>query len=872
MEVTIVGADANAEVWIRTTTAGVPNTLNGLWTNGQNWETGLAPVAADDVIIITDQLHALTPGAPDPIPSYPVTIDATTQAAANSVTMDDFSSTPPELDILAGGSLTIGAAANPGTHNFILNADSILHNSGTLTVVDGKMELSDRLGAASLPNQLNQSVVVNSGTINLEQGGDFQGRSNITNTGKIDVQGGTLNVLVNITNTSPGQIIVDSGATVALGTDTNNDPGIVINSSPGIVGGITGGTVTVNTGGTLDLQGNNFLTGGHLGNSGQVNVTGTGNALHNETVTANHALEVFGGAALTLDQGTTVANSGTVTVDSTGTLTLNAATISGGTINDFSAGSPALGGLINVTGDSKIDSSAALNNGAVTVQSGKTLTLDNVTVTGTSFTDTGTVAVDGGATLTLDHATIDGGTVTNTASTIDLIGGDVLKNGHLGNAGQINVSGLNALHSETVTANTALEILAGGALTLDQGTTVANSGTITVDSTGTLTLNAATISGGTINDFTAGSPALGGLINVTGDSKIDSNAALNNGAVTVQSGKTLTLDNVTVTGTSFTDTGTVLVDGGATLTLDHATIDGGTVTNTASTIDLIGGDVLKNGHLGNAGQINVSGLNNALHNETVTANTALEILAGGALTLDQGTTVANSGGTVTIDGTGTLTLNGASITSGTLGNSGTLNATTGTNALHGIALTNTSTGTLESTGGGTLTIDNSTVTFSNAGLLEANGGELDLTSDTLTNTGTLKATGGGVLKLISTAVTNFLNLVSGTVAVDSASALTLTDSSIRGGKLTNSGTVTSSGTSSLSGVTTTNNSVLDVASGKLTATNGSISNAGTIEVKRAARSIWRASRSPTLPPAAAWSRSTSARPSTSAMPASAAAS
>ena len=43
--------------------------------------------------------------------------------------------------------------------------------------------------------------------------------------------------------------------------------------------------------------------------------------------------------------------------------------------------------------------------------------------------------------------------------------------------------------------------------------------------------------------------------------------------------------------------------------------------------------------------------------------------------------------------------------------------------------------------------------------------------------------------------------------------------------------MSSSGTSALSGVTTTNNSVLDVASGKLTATNGSISNAGTIEVQ-----------------------------------------
>ena len=230
VEVTIVGTDPNAEVWIRTTTNGVPSSANGLWTNGQNWETGVAPVATDGVIIITDQLHALNPSHPDPVPAYPVTIDAGTQAAANSVMMDDFSSTPPELDILANGSLAIGTV-------FTLNANSILHNSGTLTVA-GKMELLDRV-VPNQPTQLNQSVVLNSGTIKLGQGGDFQGLSDITNTGTIEVQGGALNILVDVANsdlgnTDPGEIIVDSGATVALDTDVNN--------GPGITGGIAGGT------------------------------------------------------------------------------------------------------------------------------------------------------------------------------------------------------------------------------------------------------------------------------------------------------------------------------------------------------------------------------------------------------------------------------------------------------------------------------------------------------------------------------------------------------------------------------------------------------------------------------------------------------
>ncbi|MGB6395129.1 MAG: FecR domain-containing protein, partial [Bradyrhizobium sp.] len=84
VEVTITGTDHAAEVWIHTMGDGSPDgSPGGLWSTAQNWETRLVPKATDDVIIITDQLHGLTP-------SYPVTIDALTSAVAQSVTMNDF--------------------------------------------------------------------------------------------------------------------------------------------------------------------------------------------------------------------------------------------------------------------------------------------------------------------------------------------------------------------------------------------------------------------------------------------------------------------------------------------------------------------------------------------------------------------------------------------------------------------------------------------------------------------------------------------------------------------------------------------------------------------------------------------------------------
>ena len=76
--VAIKGTDSPAVVWIATTEGVSPP--GGFWKDGANWETCLAPTIHDDVIVITDQLHGLTP-------YYPVTIDAA--AFAKSLLMND---------------------------------------------------------------------------------------------------------------------------------------------------------------------------------------------------------------------------------------------------------------------------------------------------------------------------------------------------------------------------------------------------------------------------------------------------------------------------------------------------------------------------------------------------------------------------------------------------------------------------------------------------------------------------------------------------------------------------------------------------------------------------------------------------------------
>ncbi len=651
--VTITGTAAAAVVWIATTGSG----STGDWNDPSNWETGTVPNAGNDVIIITDQLQGKTP-------YYPVTINDL--AYANSLTMNDFGTLFANSPTLINNStLTVGAGG------VSLSADSIVNNYGTI-IVGGLMELLD------------ESSLQNYGQITLQDGGDFKDSGTVTiatvthsgtvtNSGTIEVAAGALDVEVGIANS--GQITVDQNAKLTLNGAT-----------------IDGGIITNKAGGIIDLTGGGVLKNGSLGNSGQINVSGIGNELYGETVTANHALEVLSAGALLIDHG------------------------------------------------------SAVTNGGLTIDSGATLTVNGAGITG------GTVTIDGTATLTLNSASIDGGTVANaTNGILDLTGTAVLKNGSLGNSGQINVSGTgNALDNENITANNVLEVMANSALLLDQGTGVTNGATITIDGTATLTLNGAGITGGTINDYSLGSDGitvLAGTIDVSGASTI-TDASLNKGGITIEQGSSLTLSNDTVTGASIVvdgsinapigelilQNGTTLgssrlqIDSGDQVTLNGATITGGTVTG-SGTIDVTGASTINGGATLNNGYLTIeSGKTLTLDNVTVNGTTVTDKgtvvlddtvkLTGGAtlqgasslalgLITNNGTlevtgaaellddTLTNSsatGGVIQVDALQTLTLSGAEIIDGTLNNGGTLGST-GSSALTAVGITNS--GTIE---------------------------------------------------------------------------------------------------------------------------------------------------------------------------------
>ncbi|WP_426411144.1 VCBS domain-containing protein [Bradyrhizobium ganzhouense] len=745
--VTITGTDAPAVVWIATNAPGAPS--GGFWKDGANWETGNAPAIGDDVIVITDQLHGLTP-------SYPVTIDAA--AYANSLTMNDFDTNAGHKapEVINKSSLTIATTLT-------LGADSKLTNlaAGSISV-GGKAEFSGT------------SVLANAGYLTLAHGGDFSSGTSITNSGTIELSGGTLTTLTEIHNAG-GTLKVDGGTTT-----------LIVNAAT-----VDGGTVTIY--GALELDGTSLIENGTLNNFGAVNVKGAAE-FANETVDnkASGALEVWADHALTIDQGSRVNNAGNVKVDASGKLTVNGATIDGGAI---------------------------------------------AVLPGTPVVD-GSPGEAGGSTIIFVTPSI--GTVTNNGE-LDLTGNGVLSNGILKNNGTLNVSGTgNALNGETVTNAGTIEVLAG-ALAIGPGSVVDNSsGNVIVDAA--LTLNGATISGGTINNYSSTS---GGTIAVTGDSTIDGNAALNKGGVKVASDVTLTFGDATVSSSGINNGGTVKVETDKKLTLVGASLTGGALT-VAGTLASSGTTTITDANISNTYLIDAIGglltlaattsapvitndggtirANNAeldINGEAVTNTGTLAAINDGTLKLISNK-VTNTGGTVSVELGSTLDLSSAIVKGGTLTIAGALQST-GTSAITDADITNTGTISITS---GTLTIDPIVLhTITNSHLIQANGGELDFSGEHIVNTADIKAIGGGILKLTSLAVAND----GGTFTVDGTSKLYLTGVSINGGSLSNSGILYGvSGPNAISaGVT--NTGTIEVQAGTLNLSGG-LTGAGSLVI------------------------------------------
>ncbi|UFZ01661.1 VCBS domain-containing protein [Bradyrhizobium ontarionense] len=635
--VTITGTDDPAVVWIATTQgqSGESHAASVLlWSDGANWETGLAPTAADDVIIITDQLHGLTP-------AFPVTIDAA--AFARSVSLNDFGGgAVPELD--NHGTLAISGALTA-------KADARIYNFGSATISVG--------GLAQI---LDQSVLNNAGKVVLAGGGEFGAAASITNSGRIELSGGTLTVRGDVENTadeSSGLIQVDTGATLALAGGSIDGGTILIQGTPVIhtFGTLESGfQVAQRADGVLALQGGATISNGGLDNFGRIEVSGSGNAVSNESVTNSGLIDIKANGGLTLDLDTGIDNAeGLITVEQSAKLTLSEAHLTGGTLTNE------VGGTVALTGHAALIGGTLGNFGVVAI-SGSGNVLEDESVTNANAAAI-TIALSG--VLALTGTNIAGGAITNDGlievtgdSTIDgsaVAGGAIV----IGAWGDGNGGG--NIHAVVTTEDGPPETpwtpvtltIQGGAMFTDAVIAVSDGSVLEVASS-----KGATLAGVSVDNL---------------------------GTVQIGQDALLLLEDSTITGGDLVNRGTVHIETAAATTFESVHIDnaGGEIiidddgdAPVPSTLVLDGGTSLTGGTLsvGVVGTLEITGYDVTLSD--------MHVDNSGVFTVDLGAMLALAGTDVSGGGTlyiyGTITASGFTSIGGSVINDGTIEIVGGT--------------------------------------------------------------------------------------------------------------------------------------------------------------------------------------------------
>ena len=677
--------------------------------------------------------------------------------------------------------------------NLILNGDTYTNTGGTILAS----------GAGSVVTLLNPTI--NGGTLNTASGGLIQASGNPTLNG--------------VTNAGTYQL-PNNNSTFLTGTITNNGS-IQLNSVGNVTSLEANGAVTLTGAGTVTLSDNiqnylleaapggsltnvnNTISGsGNIGNgamaftnqaAGVVNATSAlGNFLTVQTGAAGATnlglMEASSGGTLQLENAIANTNgttNGTIEALNGGTVLLNGATVSGGTVT--TAGT----GVVSAVGGSELDGLAhtVTSAGNLQVPNNNTLsmtgTLNN---TGTlSLNSVGNVTavsvnsaagtLQGSGTVTLSDnnnnyilASMAGNQLT-IAQTIQGPGGNIGNGGLvLVNHGNIDATAstggiaLTIQPDATLTNTSLLEATGGGTLVLRGGTITNTGGTITAGSGSTVDLESSvdlvggTLSGtGTFVSFT-GSQLDGSTHTVTsaGNLQIPNNNSLNI-LGTINNTGALSLNSTGNTTLLYVNSPTATLQGSGNVTLsdnNNNYILASTAGNQLTVAQTIQGP---GGNIGNGGLVLVnqstidatasaSGQTLTIQPDATLTNTGrLEATGGGSLALSGGT-FTNTGGTITAGSGSNVTLeNSVVVTGGTLNGAGLFSSLSGS-TINGV----TNAGTLQVPNNNNTTLAG---TITNTGSLQLNSGS---NNTFLYESGAVTLTGGGALTL-SDSNTNYLS-------------------------------------------------------------------------------------------------------------------
>jgi fibronectin-binding autotransporter adhesin len=684
--------------------------------------------------------------------TYPTTTSGTIALSAGTLTVGATTSFTytggtigglGALSIASGGTLNLATSLSTAGLNLSL-ANASVSGAGTLTNVAGQ--------SLSLFNTVIAVPLVNQGTIIAQNAGNTITALLTTTVGSvIRVEGnasccaGSLTVANGFTNLGAIELTTFNGGTNALFAVTS---GTLVNAPGGTI------SILAGTGGTRQLS-------AALDNQGTLNV-GFALTLTNPTTTSgtidlSAGTLVVGAATSFTYTGGTIGGLGTLAVASGGTLTLAAnlttanlnlalsgATVSGtGTLTNVASQSLALNNtVVNVPfvnqGTIVVQNASNAFTGAFTTAAASTLRIQGnasccsgALTVASGFTNNGLIELSSFNGGTLAALTVTSGTLLNAAGgTISVLGGT-------GGSRQINA----AIDNQgTMDIGTALLLTYP---TTTTGTVALNAGTLTIGSSAPFTFSGGTIGGaGTLAVASGGALTLGtNLTTANLNLSLNSATVTGSGTLTNVPGQSLLLNNTTIA-VPFVNQGTIVAR-------DFGSVVTGAFTSAAgSTLRVEGNASCCSGQLTIA-----NGFTNNGRIELTTFN-------GGslsALTLSAGTLTNAAGGTIAVlAGTG-----GSRQINAPLNNQGALEVEIGMTL------------TQQLTTSGTVALTSGTLTIAAQTPFTFNGGSMG-------GPGTLTAATGATLTLASNLSTANLNLslngatVSGTGTLTNPVGQTLT--------------------------------------------------------------------------------------------------
>lgn len=760
-----LGAEVRAQTWDGETDTD--------WSVGTNWSADAVPIAGGTVIIDGT-------GATEP------TLDV---ASANLLSTT-----------ISAGTLTVAETLNSAT--------VILSGSGNLTINSGRTVQGSDTPTATAVTMDSTGTLTNDGTIDGSLGvSDGTVNNGGTVTGALTVSGGVVNV------TGAGLL---TGASVGVSGGTLNvDAGGLAASA----------VITISNTGTLDVSGANTVTsltqlGGTIQGSGPLatgtfsqsggDLAGLVNATTTKTLTGGTISGTLGGA------GTTTVQTGTTTV--TGTIDGNVTVGSGGTLRLDSA--TAVSGTITTTG-SVVSYADGMNEGSELIVSSATTQLE--VLTGEAGEQSGVISATG----TFGIEKIGEGALT--LSAVNTYTGTTRVT-----EGTLTVSGSIVSPTVTVASGATLGVTGTGSATglvTNNGGTVTNSGTVgsvdnnsgDFDNSGIITTTVR-VDGGTFDNLSGGDvggqlTAFAGAANNQSGAEVES--ILVSGGDVDNAGDVVT--TVSVTAGTFDnilggDVGGRLTASGGTANnhsgaeVESILVSGGNVDNAGNVVTTVS---VTSGTFDNQtggtvdGNVTVSGGTSTNAGTLGDATSDSVTVSGGTFTNQSGGIVTGrltaSGGTATNDQGGTA--NAATVTSGTLTNSGDITTTV---SVTGGTFGNTSTGTVD----GSVTVSAGTV--NNAGAL----GDAATDRVTVSGTGIFNNNSGGDVAGL---------LVSNGGTSNNNAGAEVESVSVTAGDVNNAGTVNT--TVSVTGGTFDNLATGDV-NGRVTVNGGTLTNAADGELEQ----------------------------------------